>query len=105
MCLACELDALWYAEWERLATEGAIVPGTPGVPQPDDAAGAAVAADADRGAEALSPPTSLEEETSMPQREIREWVEGAGTPSAPRRPAAPRAGFLCEEMPVPKKNY
>jgi hypothetical protein len=23
MCLACELDALWYAEWDRLAAEGA----------------------------------------------------------------------------------
>jgi hypothetical protein len=90
MCLACELDALWYAEWERLANDGAIVPGPPGVPQPDDAAGAA---DADRGAAALS----LEEETGMPQREMREWVEGAGAPTAPRRPAAPRAGFLCEE--------
>ena len=97
MCLACELDALWYAEWERLATEGAIVPRTPGVLQPDDAAGAAGAADADRGDAALSPPASLEEETGMPQREIREWVEGEGTPTVPRRPTAPRAGFLCEE--------
>jgi hypothetical protein len=25
MCLACELDALWYAECERLAAEGAGV--------------------------------------------------------------------------------
>lgn len=97
MCLACELDALWYAEWDRLAAEGAIVPGTAGIPQPDDAAGPAEAEDADRGDAAFSPPASLEDETGMPQRQVREWVEDAGTPTAPRRPAAPRSGFLCEE--------
>lgn len=97
MCLACELDALWYAEWERLATEGAIVAGTAGVPQSDDATGAAGAADADCGDAAFSPPASLEEETGVPQRQIREWVEGAETPTARRRPAAPPTGFLCEE--------
>lgn len=31
MCLACDLDALWYAEWERLAVEGAGAPGAAGV--------------------------------------------------------------------------
>jgi hypothetical protein len=97
MCLACELDALWYAEWERLATEGATVPGTAGVSQPDDAAGAAEVADADCGDAAFSSPASLEARTDMPQRQIREWVDDAGMPTAPQRPAAPRSGFLCEE--------
>jgi len=30
MCLACELDALWYADWEQQATAGAA--GSAGVP-------------------------------------------------------------------------
>jgi hypothetical protein len=32
MCLACELDALWYAEWERLTGAGSAgAAGTAGV--------------------------------------------------------------------------
>jgi hypothetical protein len=85
MCLACELDALWYAEWERLATEGS--------------------APADGQAEAGV-------ESGVPQSQIREWAEGAGeapavpdgaggTPAAPGdagKPAVPRSGFFCEEV-------
>jgi hypothetical protein len=32
MCLACELDVLWYAEWERLTAAGSTgAAGTAGV--------------------------------------------------------------------------
>jgi hypothetical protein len=96
MCLACELDALWYAEWERLAAEGANTAGPPGT------------ADGQVGAGGGS---------GLPQSEIREWVEGAAgetpavlaagggapavadseTPAVPMKPAAPRSRFSCEE--------
>jgi hypothetical protein len=94
MCLACELDALWYAEWERLAAEGAGAPGSvdPGSVAPGTAGVPPALAEDQAGAEAGG---------SIPLSQIREWVAGAGeTPAVPAkraRPAAPRSGFLCEE--------
>jgi hypothetical protein len=71
MCLACELDALWYAEWERPGSAGSAgVPGTAGVlpTLSEDPAGA-------EGGEA----------------------KGAGeTPAVPDGTAS-RTGFVCEE--------
>jgi hypothetical protein len=43
MCLACELDALWYAEREQLAGEGADASGAAGRTSalPEDTSGKA----------------------------------------------------------------
>jgi hypothetical protein len=43
MCLACELEALWYAESERLAAEGkaGVTPAPAGEPEAGHAAPAA----------------------------------------------------------------
>jgi hypothetical protein len=81
MCLACELDALWYAEWDRLAAEGATAARTAGAPPAlaDDAAGAergALAESEETAAAAASPSSSLKDDAG---------------------PAAPRSGFRCEE--------
>lgn len=74
MCLACELDALWYAEWDRLAAEGATAARTAGAPS-------VLADDAERRA-----PTESEEMAPSPPS----LKDDAG-------PAAPRSGFRCEE--------
>jgi hypothetical protein len=93
MCLACEMDALWYAEWERLAAEGAAVPAAS-----EDAAGAegpALTESAEASATALPPPASLGGAGSLPQSQLRKRAEETGAP--PARAAAPRSGFHCEE--------
>jgi hypothetical protein len=77
MCLACELDALWYAEWERLGTAATAGP-PPAVAQEADhpeTAGAAAA---------RQPPSS-------PQA-----ARAAEMPADPVKPAH-RSGFFCEE--------
>jgi hypothetical protein len=71
MCLACELDALWYAEWERPAPAGsARISGTVGVSP-------AVSKDPD-GAESGEAKGACE------------------TPAVPDG-TAPRSPFHCEE--------
>jgi hypothetical protein len=78
MCLACELDALWYAEWDRLAAEGANAARTAGAPSAlaDDAERRALAEGEETAATAPSPPSSLKDDAG---------------------PAAPGSGFRCEE--------
>jgi hypothetical protein len=71
MCLACELDALWYAEQDRLVAEGAAdagSPGTAGVPP------------------GVSEPASGTESKNTDE-----------TPAVRQRPAASRSSFRCEE--------
>jgi hypothetical protein len=84
MCLACELDALWYAEWERLGAAGAAVTagGPPAVVQPADDPAIA-------GAAAARPPSS-----SPPAAGAAEMP---ADPDQPARPPALRSGFFCEE--------
>jgi hypothetical protein len=77
MCLACELDALWYGEWQlpgAAATAG--VPPAVGeeADHPDSAAAAA----------ARQPPAT-------PQA-----ARAAEMPANPVKPAL-RSGFFCEE--------
>jgi hypothetical protein len=71
MCLACELDALWYAEGERPASAGSAgIPGTAGV----------------------SPALSKD-----PAGAESGEAKGAGeTPAVPDG-TAPRSPFHCEE--------
>jgi hypothetical protein len=80
MCLACELDALWYGEWERLAADGAAATG--GVPpagaQEADHPGTAAAAAARLP---WSPPPA---------------ASAAEMPANPVKPAL-GCGFWCEE--------
>ncbi len=84
MCLACELDALWYAE--PLAAESAgttahadVAPGLAEAAETSGAAAGTVAARAAASARAF--PAPLRNEGDVP----------------PLRPAKPRPRFLCEE--------
>lgn len=70
MCLACELDALWYAEWERLASAGSA-----GI--------SAAVSDDPAGAESEEPKG--------------EEAKSAGETPLPGSMAASRTRFLCEE--------
>jgi hypothetical protein len=107
MCLACELDALWYAEWEQLAAEGAGAagaadPGTAGVPPALPGQAGAESVEAEGAVETFAPPSSLSgSETGGALAEVfAEAKRAGGTPAvsgSPARPAAPRSGFLCEE--------
>jgi hypothetical protein len=71
MCLACELDALWYAEWDRLAAEGAAAAGSSGT----------------AGVQPAVPEAAGDTENKT----------AGETPAVRGRPAAPRPGFRCEE--------
>jgi hypothetical protein len=71
MCLACELDALWYAEWERPASAGSA-----GVP----------------GAAGISPALS-EGPAGVESGEAK----GAGEPPVVPGGTASRTRFVCEE--------
>jgi hypothetical protein len=74
MCLACELDALWYAEWDRLAAEGAA-----------RSAGSAGSGESPDTAE-------MEGAGDLPQVDASGEAAGAGGP-----PAVPATRFRCEE--------
>jgi hypothetical protein len=101
MCLACELDALWYAEWERLAAEGAGLPGNAGIPSalPGDPGGAASVVSENAVELLVASSSSLfgGERGGPLAQAFEEARRAGGTPAVPGRPAAPRSGFLCEE--------
>jgi hypothetical protein len=84
MCLACEMDALWYAEWERLAAQGAAASATVGVTPavPEEADGAEVARATEQAAGAAA----------SPRRESGDAADGVRD----ARPA-PLSRFFCEE--------
>jgi hypothetical protein len=93
MCLACELDALWYAEWDPLAAEGAgaagnasIPPAVPGEP------GRTESVEVENAVETFASLSSLfgGETGGPPARVFVEAKRAGGTP-------APRSGFYCEE--------
>jgi hypothetical protein len=98
MCLACELDALWYAEFERLAAEGAGVAGTACIPPALSVGSAGVPpalAEEPVGAESG-------ESAASPRAQTCEEAEDAGgTPAVPGAGGTPalraRPRFLCEE--------
>jgi hypothetical protein len=82
MCLACELDALWYAEWEQQAAGSAGAAGTAGVPP-------ALAEEPRR--------TEIDGAEAAPQVHTGgEAASAGGTPAVPGKPV-PRSRFLCEE--------
>ncbi len=86
MCLACEWDALWYAEMERAASEGAG--GTAAAPP---------AAAADRGDADAAGGARGEEEAAGPPGEDTRVAPAGGRGGTGTRPAAPRGRFFCEE--------
>jgi hypothetical protein len=107
MCLACELDALWYAEWERLAAEGVNVPGSADVP-PAVPGEPAVPGNAGPSPALSTAPGGME--GGAASAALTAWMgedaERAGgtpafpdpaVPASPARPGAPRSGFRCEE--------
>jgi hypothetical protein len=77
MCLACELDALWYAQWE-----GPGAAATAGVPP-------AVAQEADH------PETAGAAAARLPASSPHA-ARAAEMPADPVKPAL-RSGFFCEE--------
>jgi hypothetical protein len=85
MCLACELDALWYAEWDRLAAEGAArSAGAPSALSEESPGTAEIT----EGAEDSSPA-----QTAGAAEIAGETPADSGSPLL--RPAASR--FRCEE--------
>jgi hypothetical protein len=83
MCLACELDALWYAEWDRLAAEGA-----------------ARSADAPPALSEESPRTAdiMEgAEESSPAQAVGQAAAAGGVPAVPGSPLRAATRFRCEE--------
>jgi hypothetical protein len=89
MCLACELDALWYAEWEGEA--GAA--GSAGVPPAlSGEPGGMKSVEATNAGEMLAPSSApLVGEGAGPQARFVEAAKRAGgTPAL-------RSRFLCEE--------
>ncbi len=87
MCLACELDAMWYAEWERLTAERANAPTAAGVPS------------APSGEPVSAPGTIAESGAPMVwNRDETESADGtaAAAPPKPTRPGV-SSGFRCEE--------
>jgi hypothetical protein len=103
MCLACELDVLWYAEWDRLAAEGAGAAGNAGIPpaRPGELGGTD-SVEVENAVETFAPlssPFGGERGGTLAQVFV-EAKRAGGTPAAPgtpARPAAPRSGFSCEE--------
>jgi hypothetical protein len=97
MCLACELDALWYAEWDQLAAEGAGAAGNAGIPpaRPGELSGTD-SVEVENAVETFAPPSSLfwGERGGPLARVFVETKRAGGSPAAP---AAPRPGFSCEE--------
>jgi hypothetical protein len=92
MCLACELDALWYAEeWEQQAAAGAA--GSAAVPSAlSEATGGIENVVAKKAGETLASPSApFESEGAGPQ--IR-FVEAA---KRARGMPALRSRFRCEE--------
>ncbi len=77
MCLACEMDALWFAEMEAAA---GAAPGTAGVPP------------AFSGEPAVSAETGPVHSGPSPSPSEPAEVKRAG-----RTPAVPGARFRCEE--------
>jgi hypothetical protein len=103
MCLACELDALWYAEWDRPAAEGAgaagnaaIPPAVPGEP------GGTESVEVENAVETFASPSShFRDERGGPLAQVFVAAKRAGGAPAiqgtPARPAAALSGFYCEE--------
>jgi hypothetical protein len=92
MCLACELDALWYGDWEQQAAAGAaggVPPALSGEPDGMESAGAMKAGET--LASYLSVP--LGDEAFGPQ--ARFVAAGKRPAGAPTPRAASR--FRCEE--------
>ena len=94
MCLACEMDALWFAEMERAVRASSPLPAgkrsPPPYPPPLAGEGREGAGEglSDHG-EAESPsPDALRASTSPRRGEVK----SAGGP-----PAVPASAFLCEE--------
>jgi hypothetical protein len=94
MCLACELDALWYADWEQQSAAGAA--GSAGVPpalsgEPDGME----SAEAMKAGETLASHPSVpfgDEAAGPPARFVAAGKRSGGTPVLR---AASR--FRCEE--------
>jgi hypothetical protein len=116
MCLACELDALWYAEWEQQAAEGADAAetgkrGTAGVPPAlsEALARSPVESPAENNPAANPGGAEFEGAGAPSQAQAREDAEKASEMlTVPGFPAPGRAGgtpalqprprFLCEEI-------
>lgn len=81
MCLACEMDALWYAEWDRLAAEGAA-----------RSAGAALSVESPAAVE-----TTEEGTRDLPPAQAGGETATAGGTSAAGGSAVPATRFRCEE--------
>jgi hypothetical protein len=105
MCLACELDALWYAERDRQAAEGAGGAGNAGIPpavpgEPGDTENVDVENAVETFA-SLSPLFGFGGERGGPLAQVFVETQRAGgrpaAPGTPARPAALRSGFCCEE--------
>jgi hypothetical protein len=97
MCLACELDALWYAEWDRLAAEGAGAAGNAGIPPafPGEPGGTE-GVDVENAVETFASLSSLfVGERDGPLAQV--FVEAKRAGGTPARPAAARPDFYCEE--------
>ncbi len=75
MCLACEMDALWFAEMEAASA----TPGTAGVPPASSGEASSNEITLSHGGPSISP------------RELGE------VPRAGETPAGPASTFLCEE--------
>jgi hypothetical protein len=103
MCLACELDALWYAEWDRLAAKGASAAGHAGItPAVAGEPGGTESVEVENVVETFASLSSLfEGEWGGPLAQVFVEAKRAGetpvVPPMPARPAAPRSGFYCEE--------
>jgi hypothetical protein len=91
MCLACELDALWYADWEQQAAAGAV--GSAGITPAlsGDPGGMETVEAAKVGEPPAAPPASFGGEGAGPQARFVETAKRPG--GAP----ALRSRFLCEE--------
>jgi hypothetical protein len=84
MCLACEMDALWFAEMEELAR--ATPPGSAGVPPALESSSASAALGT---FERAGGTPALQDSSTCPTPNS---FEGAG-----EAPAVPASFFLCEE--------
>jgi len=83
MCLACELDVLWYAEWDRLAAEGAAR--SAGVPP-------ALSEESPGTAEIMEGAGD-----SSPAQAGGEAATAGGTPAVPGSDLRAATRFRCEE--------
>jgi hypothetical protein len=84
MCLACEMDALWFAEMEELAH--ATPPGSAGVPPALESSSASAALGTFEGA---GETPALQDSSTCPMS--NSFERAGGTPAVPGSP------FLCEE--------